>query len=256
MNYLIYFIIVNTIHLLATLAEFLYSKQKKDEIHSSKGTFSNLLGSIFFRLTSNTTNIWIINMFLLAIFYFDIQIAKPTFGTFIFLIILIDFIYYIFHYIHHKIEILWLFHSVHHGDNKFNLSTAFRTSWLLRIYYPILFLIPLISIGFAPVTILLGLAVHYDLSTRIQHAAYLRKKTFFDYIFITPHSHSIHHDHDHQNSNFGGIFSIWDRLFGTYVDKIDSFTPGIKGYRQDNLIMMQLDPFIKYFLKYKKKKWN
>ena len=82
----------------------------------------------------------------------------------------------------------------------------------------------------------------------LAHSAYIRLPRFFDYVFVTPHNHRIHHDQAvvNQNSNFGGIFSIWDRLFGTYVSDIKEFTPGIKGYSQDNFIMMEVDPIVRY----------
>ena len=69
-----------------------------------------------------------------------------------------------------------------------------------------------------------------------------------EYIFITPQTHIVHHDQEikHQNSNFGAMFSIWDRMFGTYTGRVYAITPGIKKYEQNNFIKMESDPIVKY----------
>lgn len=254
MDYSKYLLLINGIHILMIVVEYFVSIKKNDGVHTLLPTASNTAGLIYFRITAASTNLVIVNIVFALIAYFGISIQPISAVSVVAAIFLIDFMYYVYHMAHHKFEFLWLFHSVHHGDHTFNLSTAFRTSWLLRTYYPFLFLIPLIPLGFSPATVIIGLALHYDLSTRIQHAAYLRKKSFLDYIFITPYNHSIHHDHDHQQYNFGGILSVWDRIFGTYIDEIPKFSPGIRGYRQDNIILMQTDPFVKYIKKLISKK--
>jgi sterol desaturase/sphingolipid hydroxylase (fatty acid hydroxylase superfamily) len=72
--------------------------------------------------------------------------------------------------------------------------------------------------------------------------------SFFDYLFITPENHRVHHDEDikNQNSNYGNLFSIWDRMFGTFVRTRENIIFGIKGYYQDNFIKMETDPVIAY----------
>jgi sterol desaturase/sphingolipid hydroxylase (fatty acid hydroxylase superfamily) len=187
-------------------------------------------------------------LFYLGYFTFWYSLLKFVLLFFISLI-LVDFMYYIFHRLHHALPLLWVFHHVHHGDKKLNLSTAYRISIVEQIYL-FLFYVPILLVGVPPYMILLS---HYSLVIYqfFCHSIYIKFPNFLKILFITPQLHSIHHDQEikHQNSNFGGVFSIWDRLFGTYVNTIDSFTPGIKGYKQDNFIMMQIDPIVAYFKK-------
>ncbi len=231
------------------LIEFLYSIYKKDNIYSTKGTVTNILNGIGLIFISRKFILFYTGYFL--IWYSFLNYKNYPFGllSFIIALFLVDFIYYIFHLLHHRIKIFWTFHHVHHGDDKLNLSTAYRISWIEQIY-EFLFFVPLILIGIHPFLILISFYV-LCLWQFICHSQYIKFPHFMSYIFITPQLHKIHHDqvNKNQNSNFGAIFSMWDRMFGTYVDKIDNFTPGIKGYHQENILKIYTDPIINNYKK-------
>ena len=58
-------------------------------------------------------------------------------------------------------------------------------------------------------------------STQFTHANIaLPKKldSFLSYFIVSPNMHKVHHHYvlPYTDSNYGNIFSIWDRLFGTY----------------------------------------
>jgi alkylglycerol monooxygenase len=247
---------IGTFWLVIMMGEFLYSLYKQDGIYIPKAALGNCLRYILIlfvqRLASNYHSIFFITLAPVVTSYGD-----NTFSIqyIISCVIILDFCSYIYHRAHHVVGFLRPFHHVHHSDRAFNMTTAFRFSALQILYSPIL-AIPLLLLGYNPGVILLAMSILSVYQT-FTHSAYIRLPRFFDYVFVTPHNHRIHHDQAvvNQNSNFGGIFSIWDRLFGTYVSDIKEFTPGIKGYSQDNFIMMEVDPIVRY-LKNRQKLWS
>ena len=74
------------------------------------------------------------------------------------------------------------------------------------------------------------------------------------YIIVSPNMHKVHHHFElpYTDSNYGNIFSIWDRLFGTYMelnkDKIvygvDTDLDEVKNSKFTSLIER---PFKKWF---------
>jgi sterol desaturase/sphingolipid hydroxylase (fatty acid hydroxylase superfamily) len=240
------------------LCELMYSLYKHDSVHSVRDTKSNIITGLILKVSGGWYNTLYFALF--TTLFLSFGYAQPEtleVGTMVACIILVDFFYYIFHRIHHSFSLLWTLHSVHHGDSTFNMSTAFRVSWAEQAYIVLFFFIPLFGIGFHPTPIFLAYTflIFYQF---LCHSQYLTFPRFLEYVFITPHSHRIHHSQvmEHQNSNFGGIFSIWDHLFGTYVRDIPSFTPGIAGYHQDNVIKMQTDPILEYMYKRKNRSNN
>jgi sterol desaturase/sphingolipid hydroxylase (fatty acid hydroxylase superfamily) len=82
----------------------------------------------------------------------------------------------------------------------------------------------------------------------LTHSRYIQTPNVLTYLFVTPTTHGIHHSSNFydQNTNFGGVFTVWDRLFGTYSRKeVTSY--GIDGYTSQNFVKIQLDPIIRFF---------
>jgi sterol desaturase/sphingolipid hydroxylase (fatty acid hydroxylase superfamily) len=135
-------------------------------------------------------------------------------------IVLLDLTFYGFHRANHIIPFLWRFHRAHHSDLELDVTTAFRfhpgevfISMLIKAVAVILLGIP--AIGLLSFEILLVAAAEFQHSNlRLPEPIDKRLRLFV----ITPHMHWIHHSQLplHHNSNFGTIFSGWDRLFRTY----------------------------------------
>jgi sterol desaturase/sphingolipid hydroxylase (fatty acid hydroxylase superfamily) len=145
--------------------------------------------------------------------------------TWILAFVLYDLSYYWNHRMHHEIKILWATHSVHHHGEDFNLATALRqtsTGWLWKwIFY-----LPMILIG-VPVEIFVSVAgvnLVYQFWVHTKHIGHLG---FLEKIFVTPMNHSVHHakNKEYIDANYGGVFIIWDRLFGTYVAELPTVKP-------------------------------
>jgi sterol desaturase/sphingolipid hydroxylase (fatty acid hydroxylase superfamily) len=127
-----------------------------------------------------------------------------------------DFMYYWFHRLHHEVRVLWMAHVNHHSSEKYNLSTALRQSWATP-WTKIPFWAPMAMIGITPeeieethaINLLYQFWVHTELIDNLGP---------FEEIFSTPSHHRAHHGSNlrYLDTNYGGIFIIWDRLFGTF----------------------------------------
>jgi len=237
---------------LLVLVEFLYSYHKKDGIYSTNGTISHTANAVIYELLlSNSIFIMFTWVLTVANSYFHFYEVQTVYSVweFIFCLLAADFSFYIYHVFHHKLSFLWMFHFVHHSDDKLNLATSYRFSIIEKFYSPIMFVFPIL-LGFNPYLVIF---CFYLMSVYqfINHSQYLKLPKFLEYIFITPNLHSIHHDNVVQNKNFGSMFSIWDRLFGTYEKKIEKLHPGIAGYKQEDFFKMQFDPIKNYFKKFR-----
>jgi sterol desaturase/sphingolipid hydroxylase (fatty acid hydroxylase superfamily) len=145
--------------------------------------------------------------------------------TWIIAFLLYDLSYYWMHRMHHEIKILWATHSVHHHGEDYNLATALRqtsTGWLWKwIFY-----MPMIILGVPGevfVTVA-GINLVYQFWVHTEHIGHLG---FLEKIFITPMNHGIHHakNKEYIDANYGGVFIIWDRMFGTYTARLADVTP-------------------------------
>ena len=139
--------------------------------------------------------------------------------------IVYDISYYWMHRCSHEIKFLWATHVVHHHGEEFNLSTALRqtsTDFLFKwiFYTPILFL------GIPPeiFATVAGINLIYQFWVHTEHIGRLG---ILDYIFVTPSNHRIHHaqNKEYIDANYGGVFILWDRIFGTFIDERSDLKP-------------------------------
>ena len=150
---------------------------------------------------------------------FDLGYALPV----IFLALLAqDFIYYWKHRAAHLIRWFWSAHIVHHSSEHYNLSTALRQPWNNHFTGHVLLSSPLILIGFHP--LLIGFVASLNLLYQfwIHTEAIDKCPKWFEAIFNTPSHHRVHHATNprYLDSNFAGIFIIWDKIFGTFVPEL------------------------------------
>jgi len=137
-------------------------------------------------------------------------------------ILLLDFIgAYVAHYVEHKVKPLWMIHLVHHTDHKVDTTTANRHHPLESVIRFIFTLFGVFIIG-VPIGIVMLYQSLSLVATQFSHANIrLPKKVdhIISYFLVSPDMHKIHHHHvlPYTDSNYGNIFSIWDRIFGTYM---------------------------------------
>lgn len=130
----------------------------------------------------------------------------------------IDFLYYWWHRLSHKVNVLWAAHVVHHQSEDFNLAVALRqsvlTSWTALVFY-----LPLAIVG-VPTTIFVivhALSMLYQFWIHTELIGRVRGP--LDWIFNLPSHHRVHHAVNPQylDKNYGATLIVWDRLFGTYA---------------------------------------
>lgn len=135
--------------------------------------------------------------------------------------VLYDLCYYWLHRMGHERNILWAAHSVHHQSEDYNLSTALRqtsTGFLLSwIFY-----LPLALLG-VPLLVFVSVAALNLLYQFWVHTRHIPKLGWYEWVFVTPSNHRVHHAQNplYIDRNYGGVFILWDRLFGTFQQEDD-----------------------------------
>jgi sterol desaturase/sphingolipid hydroxylase (fatty acid hydroxylase superfamily) len=141
-----------------------------------------------------------------------------------------DFCYYWSHRLGHEVNLLWASHVAHHQSEEYNLSTALRqtsTGVLTFVFY-----LPMFALGVpAEVVVTVGsLNLIYQFWVHTRHVGRLGP---LELVFVTPSNHRVHHAQNERylDRNYGGVFIVWDRLFGTYQDELDE-DPPVYGIRK------------------------
>jgi sterol desaturase/sphingolipid hydroxylase (fatty acid hydroxylase superfamily) len=127
---------------------------------------------------------------------------------------------YLVHYIEHKVKFLWRFHLIHHSDTWVDTTTANRHhpgESILRFVFTAL---AVLIVGAPMWLVFLYQSLSVVLS-QFNHANISLPVTldrWLSYIIVSPDMHKVHHHYElpHTDSNYGNIFSIWDRIFGTF----------------------------------------
>jgi sterol desaturase/sphingolipid hydroxylase (fatty acid hydroxylase superfamily) len=142
-----------------------------------------------------------------------------TIVTLVILFVLVDFAEYWFHRAAHRVRFMWASHAVHHSTTRFNLTAAVRLPWTGALSGAVFFFLPLTLIGFHPlaVTAMALLNLIYQFFLHTERAPRLGP---LEWVLNTPAHHRVHHASNEHclDKNFGGVFIIWDRLFGTFAE--------------------------------------
>jgi sterol desaturase/sphingolipid hydroxylase (fatty acid hydroxylase superfamily) len=147
--------------------------------------------------------------------------------TWIVLLLGEDLCYYWFHRVHHEVRLLWACHVNHHSSQRFNLSTALRQPLLTPLSGPI-FWAPLPLIGFPPWMVLTAQAWSLFYQFWI-HTEAVDRLGPLEWFMNTPSHHRVHHGKNvpYLDKNHGGVFILWDRLFGTFAPEIEHVAYGL-----------------------------
>ena len=131
----------------------------------------------------------------------------------------LDFLDYVYHWSMHHVPLFWRFHLVHHTDQDMDASTTVREhpgETLVRNGFLILWVF---TCGASMEILVLRQTVE-TVANILAHTSLRlgeRAARLLGAVFITPNLHHVHHHHrmPYTNSNYGDVFSVWDRLFGT-----------------------------------------
>jgi len=134
----------------------------------------------------------------------------------------LDFLDYVYHVTMHQVSGFWRFHLVHHTDRKLDVSTTVREhpgETILRNF----FLLAWVFMCGASFPVLVLRQTVQTVSNILAHTSFrlpAGPARILGWIFITPNLHHVHHHFQlpYTNRNYGDVFSIWDRLFGTFTE--------------------------------------
>lgn len=171
-------------------------------------------------------------------------------------VLLLDFFgAYLAHYVEHRIPQLWKIHIVHHSDHKVDTTTANRhhpLESLIRFAFT-LFGVFIVGTPIAIVFLYQSLSL---VATQFTHANIRMPKQLdllMSYFLVSPDMHKVHHHYQlpYTDSNYGNIFSIWDRIFGTFMtyDReqiiygVDVFPDEVKNSKISELLKQPFKPY-------------
>ena len=171
-------------------------------------------------------------------------------------VLLLDFFgAYLAHYVEHQVKPLWMIHLVHHTDHKVDTTTANRHHPIESLIRFVFTLFGVFVVG-TPIAIVFLYQSLSLVATQFSHANIkLPKKVdeILSYVLVSPDMHKVHHHYvlPYTDSNYGNIFSIWDRIFGTFmkldreklVYGVDVFPDEVKN---SNITDLLKQPFQKY----------
>lgn len=132
----------------------------------------------------------------------------------------LDLTTYIAHRLLHAFGAMWRVHQVHHSETDLDLTTGVRFHPMETLFSQGLSLVTIALLGI-PSTVVGIAALVFVVQDLFEHAN-LRIPESADrmlrLLIVTPAMHHAHHSEaiQKQNTNFGTVFSLWDRLFGTY----------------------------------------
>lgn len=135
-------------------------------------------------------------------------------------VLALDFSSWLVHWVMHRQPWLWRFHLIHHSDTKVDVTTGLRHhpgDSLLRGIFFIIF----IFLSGAPmyaVMIYQTLVVAFTAFTHANISLPASIDKGLSYLFISPNMHKVHHHRSqpYTDTNYGAVFSIWDRWLGTF----------------------------------------
>lgn len=170
-------------------------------------------------------------------------------------ILLFDFWQYYKHRLFHQIPWMWRLHRLHHADPDIDISTEFKHHPLERVVSGAMDVPFVLLFGLTPLALALRLLL-LTVITLLAHAN-VRLSGVVEkpmrWVFVTPDMHHIHHSRyqPETDSNYGSVFSVWDRLCGTHIQEPtlgqDALIVGLDEYREEEDLLlhkMLIAPFV------------
>lgn len=179
---------------------------------------TSIIINVLFGIATAGVFLWLAN----SNFGFLNLVELPIWLELLIAVMWLDFIaQYVAHVMLHKYKWMWKFHMVHHSDTHVDATTGTRHhpgDYFIRE----MFALAAVVISGMPLAFYLVYRIASVFFTYFSHAniglpAGLDR--VIGYIFISPNMHKFHHHYERPwtDTNFGNIFSFWDRIFGTLV---------------------------------------
>ena len=154
-------------------------------------------------------------------FHHRVATIELTWVTGIALFVLTDLTFYVFHRASHRVRWLWCGHVTHHSSERMNFTTAMRQNATNIFNGGWLFYVWLAFAGFNPVWIGICFALSLVYQFFIHTTLVTKLPPAIELVMNTPNHHRVHHasNEGYIDTNYAGVFIIWDRLFGTFAEE-------------------------------------
>ena len=177
-----------------------------------------------------------IHIFLYQFRVIDLANLIPLWLMWVLAFVLIDLVFDIYHRLSHRVRLLWAIHMSHHSSEEMNFAVSLRQAWFAPLSkLPFFAVLPLL--GMDP-TIVVIAGVISTLWGVVGHTQIVDKLGPLELIFNTPSHHRVHHgaNKEYIDKNYGNLFIIWDKMFGTFepeqapvkyglVNNVNTFNP-------------------------------
>jgi len=160
-------------------------------------------------------------------------------------VVVLDLWQYVWHRLNHRVPFLWRFHTVHHTDRDMDATTAlrFHTGEIVLSSTARLAVLPLLGLTVQEVllyeTILLPIILFHHSNVRVPNSF----DRLLRWLIVTPWMHWVHHSdyRPETDSNYSSVFSVWDRLFGSFRLRSDpgEITLGLEDVERDEWTTLQ-----------------
>ena len=208
------------------IIETVYGVIKGEQTLNSMDTISSLSSGITNVIKDSLGIVLVIVSYPWMLKYLAVYELEAGWVLYLVAFIAVDFAGYCTHRLNHSVNFFWNAHVIHHSSEEFNLPCALRQSIsnLLGVYS--IFLVPAAVVGVPVQVITLIAPVHLFLQFWY-HTRHIPKLGWLEYVIITPSQHRVHHaiNAEYLDKNLGQIFSLWDRLFGTFQEELDDVPP-------------------------------
>ena len=148
------------------------------------------------------------------------HLSPTQWYTWVIAIVGVDILFYAYHRIAHRVRLIWATHQAHHSSRYFNFATALRQKW--NNSGEIIIWIPLPLLGVPPWMVFTGFSINLIYQFWVHTERIDKLPRAYEFVFNTPSHHRVHHgmDPEYLDKNYGGIFILWDRLFGTFQPEL------------------------------------
>ena len=155
--------------------------------------------------------------------YAPFQVSLSWFG-FIYAYLVWELGHFLYHYLAHKVRLLWCLHSTHHAPEDMNLSVTHAHFILEAPYADTIRTTVCILLGVQPELLFLIMFIDGTYGAFIHIGDNLVKDARFgvlNKIMLTPSHHRVHHARNplYIDTNFCNLLNVWDRIFGTYQEE-------------------------------------
>jgi sterol desaturase/sphingolipid hydroxylase (fatty acid hydroxylase superfamily) len=196
--------------------EFVIARRKKLPYFNLHDSIANISIGVAERL---------LDVFVTGLFFFVYDSLQRRFGVFtvrpgvflwILLLLCTDFLWYWYHRLAHEINLFWAVHVVHHQSEDFNYTVSARIT-VFQAFVRTGFWSVLPLLGF-PASMITSMLLVHGLYPFFIHTRLIGRLGVLEYVLVTPSHHRVHHasNEKYLDRNYGDVFIIWDKLFGTF----------------------------------------